>query len=849
MDNQVQFIFTCPHCGQQLEAEQDMVGMELECPACGKPLQVPPASTVAKNNPPKLQIVSHEEEATSNTRKLTDQAKKLAEDAATSFSNTTSNVANRLVSKWNALEVRQKNRVIKIAAAFVAAFVLLSCFSSSCSAIRAKRREREAIRSANAAVEKLSSDMKARSERLKAERETRQRELAEEKERLARKREEEQRRRDEEEEQRRTEEAEAERKREEAERKREEERVAEERKRQEEKIAEERKQEEARLLKEREAADKQSRNQRYAYEVLSPLGLKPTDFGWKSIPDSPQTAYAIAAKAALQEQSRANWLGMAQYLAKMDDRGTYVGDDIRKTVDLAKTVIERVQARARMTEKYLSPDCCHLEPNFHVQKSIQGRVSLSLKGKYYADCVKKQREGDYLGLLNTLPLQYGQNNTFETYIFTRERDVQHRIDHSAFSLVCKTDIVNNDNWRPQVFGEQTKEYDKPQKLGFLTIRLSHLDSDARIRYFGDNLIDVDWKVFQEKLPTEDGYMEQGWNLMDSDVYILHTNFEKTYEPHVREIKKRVSALCEKMQKEVDLGDVTEEDARTKIIKFAQDEVTAFARVVENQTLEDNYRDKVRKAKEQEEAKNAAEAEATLKMAEAKAEKELLSLNFGFKVYVSRTLVARGISVTMLGENAAIWRDLQSAYTKKDWKHMCDIIRTRCNKFGEKYWSKTDDWDSQIDHAISALTRDFNPTFSIKINGEDITKLCEVVFFGEGQVSSRGLDNYFERSANGNVPGSYRISRHPLGRDGGDFAIVHIDDLRDAKGNAAKYISTFLNSWNEIRYDSESALRGKRDAREITDQQFEAQLKTLRTRIKGELIRKSSWTPVDLKLAK
>ena len=39
------FTFVCPHCGQHLEAEPDMVGMEFDCPGCGKVLAVPmPAS-------------------------------------------------------------------------------------------------------------------------------------------------------------------------------------------------------------------------------------------------------------------------------------------------------------------------------------------------------------------------------------------------------------------------------------------------------------------------------------------------------------------------------------------------------------------------------------------------------------------------------------------------------------------------------------------------------------------------------------------------------------------------------------------------------------------------------------
>lgn len=51
MDNQAPFKFACPHCGQHLEAEPDMVGMELECPSCGKAITVPePNVTMQTDN-------------------------------------------------------------------------------------------------------------------------------------------------------------------------------------------------------------------------------------------------------------------------------------------------------------------------------------------------------------------------------------------------------------------------------------------------------------------------------------------------------------------------------------------------------------------------------------------------------------------------------------------------------------------------------------------------------------------------------------------------------------------------------------------------------------------------------
>lgn len=41
MDESNGFKFSCPHCGQHLEAEADMAGMSVDCPGCGQPLEVP----------------------------------------------------------------------------------------------------------------------------------------------------------------------------------------------------------------------------------------------------------------------------------------------------------------------------------------------------------------------------------------------------------------------------------------------------------------------------------------------------------------------------------------------------------------------------------------------------------------------------------------------------------------------------------------------------------------------------------------------------------------------------------------------------------------------------------------
>ena len=43
------FKFPCPHCGQQLDAEYEMVGLEFDCPACGQPLTVPEVGNSSPN--------------------------------------------------------------------------------------------------------------------------------------------------------------------------------------------------------------------------------------------------------------------------------------------------------------------------------------------------------------------------------------------------------------------------------------------------------------------------------------------------------------------------------------------------------------------------------------------------------------------------------------------------------------------------------------------------------------------------------------------------------------------------------------------------------------------------------
>lgn len=48
MEN-LKFTFNCPHCGQPLEAETDWVGLECDCPSCGRVIQIPTTNKIADN--------------------------------------------------------------------------------------------------------------------------------------------------------------------------------------------------------------------------------------------------------------------------------------------------------------------------------------------------------------------------------------------------------------------------------------------------------------------------------------------------------------------------------------------------------------------------------------------------------------------------------------------------------------------------------------------------------------------------------------------------------------------------------------------------------------------------------
>jgi len=46
--------FPCPHCGQRMEADADMIGMQFNCPNCSQPLTVPAIAVVAVAVPPRI---------------------------------------------------------------------------------------------------------------------------------------------------------------------------------------------------------------------------------------------------------------------------------------------------------------------------------------------------------------------------------------------------------------------------------------------------------------------------------------------------------------------------------------------------------------------------------------------------------------------------------------------------------------------------------------------------------------------------------------------------------------------------------------------------------------------------
>lgn len=773
------FTFNCPHCGQHLEAESDKAGTELDCPGCGKTIQIPKASK-------QQTLIAYARQAVVRVK-----------ESAIALKNKALPIIRNAISKWSTLEARQKKRILIVAASIIAVFAFLRmvCAPRISSREEVIKSANEAARAANDALSRLSDE----ATRMIEKQEENERALQERIEREARERERkekqqiaEERERAEhltlEEEVRRLEQAEKARRREEN------------------RIAEEQRQKAE--IREREQAEKSriEEAERYARKILEPLKFQPKDLGWKDIPDTLESDFALALKASLVYQKKGNWMMAALCLATLDKS---IEGDLEKSVDFAAKQIKASQKRASDAAQCLGPDFCHLEPVLHIQESLKGKVSLTLKGRYFKDCIKAQRNKDWLELLNMIGRQ-NADSTFEAYP-TSNRIVS-KLERTKFSLACKTEITNEGGYRNP-------------KLGILIISVNDY-----------NDVKVDWTKFDEKLPSEDGYMKQGWNLLTADVYVLHTVFDDVYRPYIEEMDRRISQFKRKKGKEVELGDITEDDSKDEIRAFAQKEAATFAKLVDTGELEAKYQ---RKLLDSEKA-------AALEL-DAKAQENIFSQNFGFKVFASKTLVSKGISVTTLGENASIWQDLQKANAKKDWKRICEIFRTH-SKYDKNYWKETDKWDDQIRMAMQAL-REFQPTFSVKINGEDVTRQCRVVVFGQDRLflEDRGLDDYCEESASGKNPG-YRIRHCPFH---GDFAIIHIDDIGtvEANGGGAKNFAIWHNNWAGFSQKAERTLEEKQDAKEITKEQFKAQLKELRAKIKGEFIKKNSLSPLNLKLAK
>lgn len=49
--------FVCPYCGQELESADNLVGQEVSCPTCGKPLKVPAPSEKPTMTPEQVEAM------------------------------------------------------------------------------------------------------------------------------------------------------------------------------------------------------------------------------------------------------------------------------------------------------------------------------------------------------------------------------------------------------------------------------------------------------------------------------------------------------------------------------------------------------------------------------------------------------------------------------------------------------------------------------------------------------------------------------------------------------------------------------------------------------------------------
>lgn len=305
----------------------------------------------------------------------------------------------------------------------------------------------------------------------------------------------------------------------------------------------------------------QAHGEDYARSVLSPLGLSPADFGWKTIPDTTDTKLARTAKRALALQAAGRWSEMAMCFAEMLDELAYYDEeeDIEEVTDIAASYIRKLQANRKVFEKRLSADACFLEPKIHIQDSLENKVTVALKGKHYATCLKAQKEGDYLALLNTLRLQSGDEGApHEVYPDPDRVRWDQLLRKSKFFLSCTTDLVNPD---------KSHRNGEPM-LGALLFSVA--DSAEQVP------VSMNWVEFGERLPLGNGYMSDWfWDLRTTDVCILLTKFNEVYLPIVREIKDNVAKFQENASKAVLLGDLTEDEANARVLEYGKLETARF----------------------------------------------------------------------------------------------------------------------------------------------------------------------------------------------------------------------------------------------------------------------------------
>ena len=130
MDNQAEFTFACPHCGQHLAADTDMVGMELECPSCGKALQVP-SKPPAQRETPKLRVVPPSDEVPPEKGDFAGKAKTALANAAARTREAAAPILHAVNERWTATTPKNKKRIAIAAVCIVALCILIPRMAGS----------------------------------------------------------------------------------------------------------------------------------------------------------------------------------------------------------------------------------------------------------------------------------------------------------------------------------------------------------------------------------------------------------------------------------------------------------------------------------------------------------------------------------------------------------------------------------------------------------------------------------------------------------------------------------------------------------------------------------------------